>query len=97
LEQQVCAWVGHSYTPWAMVKKVLRMLSTSVRYSLIFSKLNTYHGTVKDELECAMQFIGIKNLSQAHPGLLNTGELDKFVYRQEAHPYARKIVRPSKL
>lgn len=48
---------------------------------------------IKDELETAMQMIGITRLEQAHPGLLNTGELDKFVYCEEAHPWARKIVR----
>jgi L-lactate dehydrogenase (cytochrome) len=44
-----------------------------------------------------MQMIGITNLSQAHPGLLNTSELDSFVYRGDNHPWARKIVRQAKL
>ncbi|KAK5073602.1 hypothetical protein LTR64_007260 [Lithohypha guttulata] len=48
---------------------------------------------LKDELETAMQQVGIKSLSEAHPGLLNTTELDKYVYRGDSHPYARKIVR----
>lgn len=48
-----------------------------------------------DELETAMQQVGIKNLSEAHPGLLNTTELDPYVYRGDSHPYARKIVRRS--
>ncbi|KAF2429337.1 cytochrome b2 [Tothia fuscella] len=52
---------------------------------------------LKDELETAMQMIGITSLSQAHPGLLNTGDLDKFVYRGDSHPWARKIVRKVKL
>lgn len=48
---------------------------------------------LKDELETAMQQVGIKSLSEAHPGLLNTTELDKYIYRGDTHPYARKIVR----
>ena len=52
---------------------------------------------LKDELETAMQMIGITSLDQAHPGLLNTTELDGYVYRGESHPWAKKIVRPSKL
>lgn len=44
-----------------------------------------------------MQMIGITELSQAHPGLVNTAALDKYVYRGDAHPYAQKIVRRSKL
>lgn len=48
---------------------------------------------IQDELETAMQQVGIKSLSEAHPGLLNTTELDPYVYRGDNHPYARKIVR----
>ena len=52
---------------------------------------------LKDELETAMQQVGITSLSEAHPGLLNTTEVDRYVYRGDGHPYARKIVRNSKL
>jgi L-lactate dehydrogenase (cytochrome) len=68
---------------------------------------------IKDELETACQMIGrrcttspssmyadyaaVKNLKDAHPGLLNTGEIDHLVYRGDSHPYARKIVRRSRL
>jgi len=48
---------------------------------------------LRDELETAMQQVGIRSLEEAHPGLLNTAELDPFVYRGDGHPYARKIVR----
>jgi L-lactate dehydrogenase (cytochrome) len=40
-----------------------------------------------------MQMVGITSLDQAHPGLLNTSELDPYVYRGDQHPWARKIVR----
>jgi len=48
---------------------------------------------LKDELETAMQQVGIRSLSEAHPGLLNTAELDPYVYKGDNHPYAQKIVR----
>ena len=51
------------------------------------------NAVIKDELETAMQMVGITSLDQAHPGLLNTAALDPFVYRGDAHPWARKIVR----
>lgn len=56
---------------------------------LFFSKLSV----LQDELATAMQMVGITDLSQAHPGLLNTAEIDPYVYRGDAHPWARKIVR----
>ena len=40
-----------------------------------------------------MQMCGITKLSQAHPGLLNTTELDPYVIRGDGHPYLKKIVR----
>jgi L-lactate dehydrogenase (cytochrome) len=43
-----------------------------------------------------MQMIGITDLSQAHPGLLNTGAVDKYIYKGDNHPWARKIVRKVK-
>ena len=52
---------------------------------------------IKDELETAMQQCGITSLDQAHPGLLNTGELDPLVPHGDSHPYARRIVRKWKL
>lgn len=48
---------------------------------------------LKDELETAMQQIGITSLQQAHPGLINTADIDHFVYRGEHHPYAEKVTR----
>lgn len=48
---------------------------------------------LREELEIAMQLVGITSLDQAHPGLLNTAEIDAYVYRGDDHPWARKIVR----
>jgi L-lactate dehydrogenase (cytochrome) len=53
----------------------------------------TIFAVIQDELETAMQMVGITHLSQASPALLNTSELDPYVYRGDSHPWARKIVR----
>ncbi|KAL8831179.1 MAG: hypothetical protein Q9170_005407 [Blastenia crenularia] len=47
---------------------------------------------LKDELSVAMALVGITHLSQAHPGLVNTGDLDHLVpvVGEDRHPYARK-------
>lgn len=52
---------------------------------------------LQDELETAMQMVGITRLDQAHPGLLNTAEIDRYVIRGDTHPWARKVVRRVKL
>ncbi|KAL9604954.1 MAG: hypothetical protein Q9219_000142 [cf. Caloplaca sp. 3 TL-2023] len=49
---------------------------------------------LKDELSVAMALVGITDLSQAHPGLVNTGDVDHLVPRGlEGHPYARRVER----
>ncbi|CZR60258.1 related to CYB2-lactate dehydrogenase cytochrome b2 [Phialocephala subalpina] len=48
---------------------------------------------LKEELELAMQLVGITSLDQAHPGLLNTADLDTLVYKGDEHPFAKKVVR----
>jgi L-lactate dehydrogenase (cytochrome) len=45
------------------------------------------------ELQSAMQLVGITSLDQAHPGLLNTSQVDGYVYQTEDHPWAKHIVR----
>ncbi|KAK6382124.1 hypothetical protein LTS17_004009 [Exophiala oligosperma] len=68
-------------------------------YSLVYGQegMEKALDILKDELETAMQMVGITRLDQAHPGLLNTADIDKFVYRGDAHPWARRIVRNIKL
>ncbi|KAI4169617.1 MAG: hypothetical protein LQ343_005556 [Gyalolechia ehrenbergii] len=45
---------------------------------------------LKDELSVAMALVGITDLGQAHPGLVNTGDLDHLVpVGESGHPYAR--------
>ena len=40
-----------------------------------------------------MQLVGITSLDQAHPGLLNTAGLDKYVCTGDGHPWAKKVNR----
>ncbi|KAL8733375.1 MAG: hypothetical protein Q9166_002199 [cf. Caloplaca sp. 2 TL-2023] len=44
---------------------------------------------LKDELSIAMALVGITSLDQAHPGLVNTNDVDYLVPTTEGHPYAR--------
>lgn len=48
---------------------------------------------LEEELATAMQLLGITSLDQAHPGLVNTGELESLIYRGDHHPWARKPQR----
>ncbi len=43
---------------------------------------------LRDELESAMRLIGITDLEQVHPGLVNTLDIDHLVPDTEGHPYA---------
>lgn len=50
------------------------------------------HGTdcdlvLKDELETSMRLCGITNIDQAHPGLINTQDIDHMVAKGVNHPY----------
>ncbi|KAL3470482.1 FMN-dependent dehydrogenase-domain-containing protein [Aspergillus californicus] len=42
---------------------------------------------LKGEMESAMKLIGIKNLSEVHPGLVNTADVDHLVPSGPEHPY----------
>ncbi len=49
---------------------------------------------LKDEMESVMKLIGIKNLSEVHPGLVNTLDVDHLVPSTAEHPYAKWRPRP---
>lgn len=49
---------------------------------------------LRDELETSMRMIGITQLSQVHPGLVNTLDVDHLVPTAEEHPYAKWRPRP---
>lgn len=44
---------------------------------------------LKDELETTMRMMGVTDLSQVHPGMLNTGAVDHLIPGGEEHPYAK--------
>ncbi|KFY28208.1 hypothetical protein V493_03055 [Pseudogymnoascus sp. VKM F-4281 (FW-2241)] len=49
---------------------------------------------LRDELETTMKLCGITDLSQVHPGLLNTLAVDHLVPGGEGHPYAKWRPKP---
>jgi L-lactate dehydrogenase (cytochrome) len=49
---------------------------------------------LKDEMDSVMKLIGIRNLSEVHPGLVNTSEVDHLVPSTPDHPYAKWCPRP---
>ena len=49
---------------------------------------------LKDEMESVMKLLGIKNLSEVHPGLVNTSDVDRLVPSTVDHPYAKWRPRP---
>lgn len=44
---------------------------------------------MRDELHVTMQMVGITDLSQVHPGLVNTLEVDHLIPTGLDHPYAK--------
>lgn len=52
---------------------------------------------MKDELETAMRLVGITDVAQAHPGLVNTLDVDHLIPTSEEHSYARRWRPLSKL
>ncbi|KAK6007881.1 hypothetical protein QM012_004695 [Aureobasidium pullulans] len=44
---------------------------------------------LKDELETSMKLVGINNLSEVHPGLINSLDVDHLVPTAADHPYAK--------
>lgn len=44
---------------------------------------------LRDEMESAMKLMGIRDLSEVHPGLVNTRDVDHLVPDQQDHPYAK--------
>ena len=49
---------------------------------------------LKDEMESVMKLVGIKDLSEVHPGLVNTSDVDHLVPDGTEHPYIKWRPRP---
>ncbi|KUJ16003.1 uncharacterized protein LY89DRAFT_708040 [Mollisia scopiformis] len=60
-------------------------------YSLMYSTDGVEHLTqiLKDELETAMKLCGITSIDEAHPGLLNTRDIDHLVSNGDTHPHIK--------
>ncbi|KAF1987909.1 hypothetical protein K402DRAFT_329641 [Aulographum hederae CBS 113979] len=61
-------------------------------YALNYGQEGVEHfvDIMRDELETSMRLLGITDLSQCHPGLLNTGDVDHLIPSlEEEHPYAK--------
>lgn len=44
---------------------------------------------LREEMESVMKLIGIKDLTEVHPGLVNTSDVDYLVPSGPEHPYAK--------
>jgi L-lactate dehydrogenase (cytochrome) len=49
---------------------------------------------LRGEMESAMKLLGIKDLSEVHPGLVNTSDVDYLVPSGPNHPYIKWRSRP---
>jgi L-lactate dehydrogenase (cytochrome) len=60
-------------------------------YSLTYGTEGAEHlvDILKDEMESVMKLLGIKDLSEVHPGLVNTSDVDHLVPSLPDHPYAK--------
>lgn len=70
------------------------MLRVRHRSSNLNELILTLKPVLKDEMESAMKLIGVKDLSEVHPGLVNTSDVDHLVPSTPDHPYAKWRPRP---
>ncbi|KAI9734811.1 MAG: hypothetical protein M1834_001889 [Cirrosporium novae-zelandiae] len=66
-------------------------MGRSFLYAVNYGEEGVDHliGILKDELETSMRLVGITDLSQVHPGLVNTLDVDRLVPSTGGHPYAK--------
>ncbi|VUC27064.1 unnamed protein product [Clonostachys rosea] len=64
-------------------------------YSLHYGTEGVEHlvNILQEEMESVMKLIGIKNLNEVHPDLVNTSDVDHLVPRSSSHPYATLQLR----
>lgn len=58
-------------------------------YSILSLVSTDECAVLKDELETTMRMMGVTDLSQVHPGMLNTRAVDHLIPDGEEHPYAK--------
>ncbi|KAF2759445.1 putative mitochondrial cytochrome b2 [Pseudovirgaria hyperparasitica] len=65
-------------------------------YSLAYGTEGVEHliDILRDEIETTMRLLGANSLSDLHPGMVNTADVDHLVPRGlDGHPYARNVER----
>lgn len=68
---------------------VEHLIDSKWQVTFLFLKLLANQDTViKDEVEVSMKLLGITDISQLHPGLVNTLDVDHLVPTGLEHPYA---------
>lgn len=95
--QRVEVYIDGGITRGSDILKALCLGATAVGigrpylYSLVYGQEGVEHlsDIFKDELITSMRMCGITNLDQAHPGLLNTSDIDHLVPTTEEHPYIK--------
>ncbi|KAF1347814.1 cytochrome b2 [Delphinella strobiligena] len=67
-------------------------MGRSPLYAVNYGKEGVEHliDIMKDEIETTMKLLGITDLSQVHPGLVNTLDVDHLVPTRLEHPYATR-------
>lgn len=73
-----------------MVRRVYRNRSRVSKAIHDMGQITNIKLVLKDELETTMRMVGVNNLLEVHPGLLNTGAVDHLIPgAREEHPYAK--------
>ncbi|GMF67890.1 unnamed protein product [Aspergillus oryzae] len=68
-------------------------LIESMSWSFPIRVLLLTNAVMKDELETTMKLLGITDLSQAHPGLLNTLDVDHLIPKRLGESYSGPVVK----
>jgi len=65
-------------------------MGRSPLYAVNYGKEGVEHliDIMKDEIEVSMKMLGATDISQLHPGLVNTLDVDHLVPARLEHPYA---------
>ncbi|KAL4995212.1 FMN-dependent dehydrogenase-domain-containing protein [Aspergillus recurvatus] len=96
-------YVGGGFRRGADIIKALCLgakavgMGRSFLYALNYGTDGAEHLTqlLKGEMEAVMKLIGIKNLSEVYPGLVNTADVDHLVPSGPNHPYIKWRMRSS--
>jgi L-lactate dehydrogenase (cytochrome) len=66
-------------------------IGRSFLYSLSYGTEGAEHlvEILREEMESVMKLVGVKDLTEVHPGLVNTGDVEALVPNGQGHPYAR--------